>query len=157
MIFRQIEWMLIGRRLRSADVGVPGKHNDPRASPVAIKIQRHLGIPAHEIQAFGMRQVIDQKIGCSLIPPESGRCGLRHPAHIHCGKPHEILFMHATPYTFPKGRAVVWKLKGHSLRSFPSLFIALLRGGARANVSLGAIPTSLLAKLPTSARREQVK
>jgi hypothetical protein len=54
MIFRQVERMLIGRRFRGADLGVPGKHNDPRASPVAIKMQRHLGILAHKIQASGM-------------------------------------------------------------------------------------------------------
>ncbi len=61
-IFRQIERMLISRRFSGADLGVPGKHDDPRASLVAIKMQSHLGIPAHKIQASGMSQVIDQKL-----------------------------------------------------------------------------------------------
>src|SRR5262249_36926679 len=114
----QIKWMAIGRRFRSADVGTPGKYDDSRASPVAIKMQRHLGILAHKIQAPGMSQAIDQKIGCSLIPPEPDRCGLRHPVHIHCGNTYEVLFMHAAPYTFPKMCSIVRKLKSHAPKSF---------------------------------------
>src|SRR5258708_3535409 len=110
--------MLISRRFSGADLGMPGKHNDPRASLVAIKMQGHLGIPAHKIQASGMSQIIDRKIGCRLVPPEPGGCGLRHPARIHRGQPQKIFFMHATPYIFPKNRALIWKLKGHSPQSF---------------------------------------
>lgn len=51
--------MLIGRRLGSADLGVPDKHNNAKAGPVAIKVQRYLGVPADKIQAFGRRLVID--------------------------------------------------------------------------------------------------
>src|SRR5713226_6258976 len=108
-----------GRRFRDADLGVPGKHNDTRTSPVAIKMQRHLGIPTHKIQAFGMRLVINQKIGCGLIPQKPDWCRLRRAVYIHSGEPHEILFMHATPHIRPKERAVVWKLKSHPPKSFP--------------------------------------
>src|ERR1700730_19008929 len=118
MIFRQIERMLISRRFSGADLGMPGKHDDPCATIVAIKMQRHLGIPMYKIQAFGMRQIIDQKIGCRLIPPEPGGCGLRHSTRIHRGQPQEIFFLHATPYIFPKSRILIWKLKGHFPQSF---------------------------------------
>lgn len=117
-IFRQIQRMLIGRRFSGADLGVPGKHNDPRAGPVAIKMQCHLGILAYKLQASGMSQGIDQKIGCSLIPPEPDGGGLRHPASVYCGQPHEILFLYTTPDTVPKECAVIWKLKSHASQPF---------------------------------------
>ncbi len=63
--------------------------------------------------------VIDQKIGCGLIPPKPDGGGLRSAMCIHCGEPHEILFMHATSYTLPEESTVIWKLKGHSSPSFP--------------------------------------